>query len=229
MTDSDVYHFRPRPGPRERQLKRRYRNPLFGPGALRLSQAEVEQARAQDLEELGEFEAALRELVREAAELPPQADSDVVLQLKERCDRLYEQCAGLGGELGPARQAIQRLTQVIMSAVWHGAGTDPLAQAELEQEESARAQHYALLSHPLIADLLRPDAPIPPEELVPTLLSEDAVAVEAAMGLFDPDQRRQIMDQAQVLASALRAKGEWPARADSALAAMAAALARDLQ
>lgn len=223
-TDSEVYYFRPRPGPRERQLKRRYRNPLFGEAGAGLSQADVDAARAADLDELNTFTDTLRALAEEAMALPPRAESDVILELKERCDQLYEQCAGLGGELGAEREAIRRLTRVVMKAVWRGAENDTVASAELEQEESARAQHYALLEHALIADLLRPDSPILPDELVPTLLSEDEAAVRAAMGLFEPGQRQAIVAQARALLAQVKGRARIPAGAERALAAMEASL-----
>jgi hypothetical protein len=227
--DSEVYYFRPWPGPRERQLKRRYRNPLFGEAGARLSQAEVDAARAADLAELNAFTEALRALVEEAMALPARADSEVILRLEERCDQLYEQCAGLGGELTAEREAIKRLTHVVMKAVWRGAGNDTVASAELEQQDSARAQHYALLGHALIADLLRPDTLVPPDELVPTLLSEDEAAVRAAMGLFEPHQRQAIVTQARGLLAQVKGHARVPARAERALAAMEATLGRQSQ
>ncbi|MGB0722118.1 MAG: hypothetical protein ACPGU7_06940 [Gammaproteobacteria bacterium] len=199
--DTPVYHFRGRPGPRERQLKRRHNNPLFGDAGQAITQAEVNAARMADMDELEQFTNAMRELVDKAMNLPPRAESEVILELKETADRLYEQRSGLGGEMEQELAALARLTQVIMKAVWAGAGNDPVARAELESEEEARASHFELLKYPLICDLLNPESPVEPEELAATLLSEDEQAVRRALGPFEVEQRAEVLAQAEDLAA----------------------------
>ena len=182
--------FSDRPGPRERHLRRKYHNPLFhdaGPVTLQT----LVEARRLDLADAEAFREELLQLVEEAASLPAQADSETVLGLKERLDKAYERACGLTGDQSRAKQAIQRLLGVIMKAVRRGAANDPLAQEQLDQEERARRAHFALLEHPLIADLLSPDNPIPPDEVRVMLLRLGrffrAVAVDAS-GSGDDEQ-----------------------------------------
>ena len=94
---------------------------------------------------------------------------------------------------------LKRLLAAIMQAMWKGIGNDPVAQQKLEMEEQARAQHFAMLEQPLIADLLRPDSLIEEDELVPTLLSESAPALNSAMQLFSPAQQIQMVQKATAL------------------------------
>jgi hypothetical protein len=111
-----------------------------------------------------------------------------------------------------------------MQAVWKGAGDDSAAHAELRQEEEARRLHQELLEQPLIADLLNPDTPIPPEELVATLLSETEPALAGALLLFDPPQLEALHTQASALVARLDAAAAIRDRAQRRLQQLEAAL-----
>lgn len=151
-------------------------------------------------------------LVREAAELGPNEESETVLDLKARLDRAYTEGAGLPGNQRPVMEALGKLIEVVVRAVRAGAGEDPVARRELEDEEQARRVHYQLLEHVLVADLMRPDSPIEREELVATLLSEEPEAVEAALWLFSVDELRLIREEARQRLEQLRSEGhEAPA------------------
>lgn len=176
------------PGAHERQLIRCADNPLFPPKRRQVIQIEINQAQRRDQEEMQAFLDHFRALVQRAIDLPSQADSEVVLKLKEDLDQAYEQACGLAGDTREIKAALRKLLEIVMRAVWRGAGDDAAAQVNLREEEAARATHFALLEHPLIADLIRPDSPIGPDELIATLLSESAPALAAALALFDTAQ-----------------------------------------
>lgn len=180
--------FSTQPGAHERQLIRCADNPLFPPQRRQVIQIEVNQAQRHDQEEAKAFHERFRALVQRAIDLPTQADSEVVLKLKEDLDHAYEQACGLAGDTREIKTALKKLLEIVMRAVWRGAGDDAAAQANLREEEAARATHFSLLEYPLIADLIRPDSPVAPDELVATLLSESAPALAAALTLFDADQ-----------------------------------------
>lgn len=205
-SDQEVYHFRSRPGPRERRLKRFHRNRLFPETLRRVSQREVNAARQRDLADLAEFERRFEALVRSAMDLPPNADSDVVLALKEEGERLYELAAGLGGEIEASKQGLGRLLGVIHAAIERAAAGDSMALATLEDERQARERHHGLLEHVLIADVLaapvsgeneQEQALIEADELAAVVLSDSPQAVSALVGLFDDVQARALLDQAR--------------------------------
>ena len=179
--------FSERPGPRERHLRRKRDNPLFVDGGG-VTQAAVDAARSQDREDEVAFVAEFRGLVQEAVDLPPQAESEAVLSLKERLDKAYERASGLGGDQQEVKAAIRKLQSVIMQAVWMGAGDDELARRQLEEEERARTAHFTLLEEPLVADILNPESPLREGELVPTLLGESRETLEIVLELFDEAQ-----------------------------------------
>jgi hypothetical protein len=199
--------FSDRPGIWERQLLWRVNNALFAEDTRHPDHAAVEAARARDTAAHEAFAQAFRALFDEAKALPPSVGSEVILALKERTDRLYEDSARLPGDPHEAQRALARLTTALMQAVRRGAGADPYAQAELDQEDAARAQHHELLRHPLIAALIAPEAPIAPEHLVPTLLSVEPDALRAALGLFDAAQCAALRDEARALIAARAAEG----------------------
>lgn len=199
--------FRSQPGYWERHLARRYHNPLFARQRREVDTQELSAARRRDNDELETFQRDFKELLEQAAGLASNVDSDVVLSIKERADRLYEHSIGLAADLATARDAMSRLVEAIMRAVNQGASGDPRALDELAQEREARALHYALLHSVLIADLLRPDTPVEQQDLVPSLLSAAAVDLERALRLFDDEQLTAVLQHAQQLVAERLAEG----------------------
>jgi hypothetical protein len=189
--------FSDKPGRRERHLKRKFRNPLYSGAEQKVAQADVNQARQEDEQELLGFSNAFQEVLKTIVE------SQVILDLKERVDRLYEQACGLGGDRSGEREGLDRLHQAIAQAIRHGAGNDVEALTRLDEEAQARAMHMQLLQYDIVADLLYPETPIRPEDLIPALLSQDADALEAVMTLFDDEQRQFVLVQARQLLEAL--------------------------
>lgn len=221
-TEQEVYQFRGRPGPRERCLKRYHRNPLF-PEKSRVSQRAVNEARAQDLAELAQFEIDFKALVQNAVDLPPRAESDVVLALKAEGERLYLVAAGLGGEMEESIGGLRKLLEVIQRAIRAGAEGDLTAMNSLDEEEQARAQHFQLLEHDFVADLLRPEPVIAHDELAQSLLSEAPETVRAVVSVLDDAQARDLVNQSRELFSDLGFDDDIPADIWAAFEALSTA------
>jgi hypothetical protein len=191
----------------ERHLLRRDGNPLFCVPVADYSASEVLQARRRDSEELQRFHQEMREVIQQAIELPVNVESEVILELRGRLDQLYARCSGFGSSCREHKESIRKLIDLVMKAVWQAAADDPHARMELEQEEMARQQHYRLLEYSLVADLLRPDTPIESDELVPSLLLAADDELEAVMWVFEPEQLRQICDEAEALLQQRQTEG----------------------
>ena len=198
-----------RPGRHERHYRRRVDNILFGAHAAVLDADALLEAQRMDHEELLAFLEELRATVGRAVELKPNEGSEVVLQLKEKLDRLYEQSAGLADDHSGNQAAIAELVEVIMRNVERGAAGDAQAIAELAQEREARAAHFLLLQSTLVADLLHPQSVIGADELAPTLLSATEADVSLALTLFDLAQLSQLhVDAEDCLARCGRAPAD---------------------
>lgn len=191
----------------ERHLRRKDGNPLYAVPAPSFPSEMYLQARRRDSEELNRFQNDMREVIQQAIDLPANSESEVVLTLRGRLDQLYTRCSGFGANCGSHKQAIRKLIDIVMKAVWQAAADDPMARLELEQEEMARQQHFCLLEYALISDLMRPDTPITQKELVPTLLQAGEDELEAVLWMFEPEQLHTIRSDAQELLSVRRRQG----------------------
>lgn len=196
------------PGRRERHLQRKADNRLFARSARDVSDEAIVQARKQDNQELLAFSRAYQEILKTIADLPGNVDTEVILDIRERIDRLYEQVCGLAGDRSEEKQGLARLHQAITQAIRDSAEGDVEAITRLDEEARAREIHLQLLEQPIIADLLYPDSPITPDELVPSLLSEDVDSFATTMGIFSDEQRRLLLTQAHALLAGRDDKSE---------------------
>ncbi|MEJ2142678.1 MAG: hypothetical protein P8Y24_10075 [Gammaproteobacteria bacterium] len=192
-------HFSEQPGPRERHLRRKANNPLFPESVRHVTQEDIEKARQQDNVELINFMNEFQVLVQEAIDLKPETDSEVILSLKERLDKSYAQCCALPGDQAQIKQAVKKLIDAVMTAIHSGAGTDPKALKELQEEQQAREIHFALHDHPLVADLMLDDSPVMQDELVASLLNETEEGLTAALNLFEEEALSALYQQAKSL------------------------------
>lgn len=193
-----TFSFSDRPGARERQLMRRYRNPLFGAYA-EFSANELDTARSDDALERDDFYREFQKVLQEIADFSGQVDSEKILAMKQRVDQMYEQACGLSGDNQAAIDGLGRLQNMIMEAITQGAKNDANAVRELRQEAAARELHQQLLQHKLICDLLRPDGVIPQTQLAATMLSEDIESVQAALILFQLHPLQALIDACEKL------------------------------
>jgi len=197
-----------KPGFRERQLKRRFNNPLFMSSQSPVSQAQVDVARQKDKEEVVEFIESLQALLTEVGTFSGREETDKIIETKERADRLYEQCVGLTGDHTREREGLLKLNEAIMKAIWSAAGEDPLAIEELTKEQQAREIHLKLLDYALVVDMLRADSAIAADELLPTILSENEESIHVALSLFDTEQRQVLEEEANRMKQSLQDQGQ---------------------
>lgn len=191
--------FSSQPGPRERHLQRKANNQLFSEAVRNVTQQDIDEARNQDNMELINFMNEFQLLVQEAIDLKTETDSDTILSLKERLDKSYAQCCALPGDQSKIKQAVKKLIDAVMAAVLSGAGTDPKALKELEEEQQAREIHFTLHDQPLVADLMLDDSPIMQDELVATMLSDTKEGLTAALNLFEEEALSALYQQAKEL------------------------------
>ena len=203
--------FTHKPGRRERDLRRRHGNPLFGWPPPEVAPETLLAAQKADHEEMLGFGEGLRALVQRAVDLPPDAGSDTVLELKEDLEQAYEQTHGLPEDHRREREALRRLVDLIMKALGRTAGADPVAQQELGDESAARAIHYRLLEQPLVADILHPDSPIDQDALAPSVLSATPDEVTAVLEILGPEEIDDLVSRCESVLVGLTTQVPSPA------------------
>lgn len=191
------------PGAYERHLKRRHNNVLFEQRQTAMTQDEQMEAQQKDHDTLLTFMREFQQVLEETVQLKATTESDVVLNLKERLDKLYEASCIVPDEQSDTQEAIKKLLTIIMASVRKGADNDPMAHKELDQEEMARKAHFELLQSSLVADLLNPDSPIIKADLLPTLLSASKDDLAVAVSLFDEAQLMLMVKEGTLLLNRL--------------------------
>jgi hypothetical protein len=199
--------FSNRPGCWECQLRRKYKNPLFLYNTQEITQEDIDKAHQRDKKERADFQKDFYALLNEASKLQSQVESETILTFKDRVDRLYEKCAGLGGDFSVEKKGLHKLSELIMQAILSSGIQDTKIIDNLKREVIAREIHFSLLEHPIIAHLLHPNSPINENEIVPTLLTEEEVSLRAAMSLFSPEQQQILCNSAKELLTQLKSRG----------------------
>lgn len=196
------------PGAYERHLIRRENNPLFGNRKTEVNSDTLMDVQKQDHDILQQFMVDFRETMTKAIALKPNEDSEVILEVKDKLDKLYGTSVSIADDQTRVKESIQKLLGVIMQSVRSGAGTDAHALQELDQEDAAREANFAFLESKLVADILDPDSPIENDDLVPTLLSAEKDDLALATQLFDEEQMTFLLGEAEKLIDKLDAEGE---------------------
>ncbi|HIO91270.1 MAG TPA: hypothetical protein EYG68_00305 [Leucothrix mucor] len=194
------------PGSFERHLYRRVDNPLFA-NQTELTDETLEEAQRQDHEVIVQFMQVFQETLEKTVALKGTEESDVVLELKDRLDKLYEQASAIGDDQTKIREAIVKLLQLIMASVRKGAGDDAHAHQELDQEDEARQAHFALLETSIVADILNPTSPIAEDELVPVLLGAEKDDLALVVQIFDEEQIKIVIKESAELVLKLEKQG----------------------
>ena len=195
------------PGAFERHLIRRENNPLFGERQVVVNSDSLMDVQKRDHDLLQQFMLDFREAMSLAVALKPNEESDVILNIKDKLDKLYVTSVSVADDQSRVKESIKKLLMVVMQSVRKGAEGDPKALQELEQEDMAREANYAFLESQLVADILDPDSPIENEDLIPTLLSANKDDLALANQLFDLEQLAHILFEAEVLLNQLEKEG----------------------
>lgn len=209
--------FRKNPGCRERHLRRKLDNPLFEPAERSATLEELDAEQRRDDDELSAFLSSVKALVSRVSELSPDSDTGEVVDLKARADSHYEQCLGLPGDQRRVKAALIRLitelTRLNMRTL-----RDTQSLVALQEEQIKRLAHFTRLEFPVTGDICREQSPLAEGDLVPTLLSEPADALTAALGLFDAERVGAIRDEARALIRERLEEGNDMSRAEENLA-----------
>ncbi|MEX3937233.1 tryptophan leader peptide [Paraburkholderia phymatum] len=202
-------------GAAERHLQRRHNNPLFPLHRQMVTAHEVYEARLADAQALQDVRNELNEVSRsfsQTTELPLNWQS-FLEEFRDHVDRLDERRLVAGGQNASLGDAIGKLRADIITTWRASIHKNRHSLATLEQEEAKRAERRTLLyGCDWTAQLLSHGSLIPPEEVVPALLSESAAELEKAVTGLQAEPRlhetlAQCSATAHRLVNQLRAAG----------------------
>ncbi|MBC8746593.1 hypothetical protein OKW43_007187 [Paraburkholderia sp. WC7.3g] len=203
------------PGAAERHLQRRHNNPLFALHRQMVTAHNVYEARLADAQAIQDIRSELNERGRsfsETTELPLNWQP-FLEAYRDHVDRLEERRLVVGGQSTSLGNAIAALRADILTTWRASLHNNRHSLATLEQEEAKRAERRTLLyGCEWTAQLLSHGSLIPPEEVVPALLSEPPSELEKAVtGLRGEPRLHQTLAQccatAHRLVNELRAAG----------------------
>ncbi len=203
-----IFHPSVNPGAHERHLIRRDNNVLFGSRQTEVDSDSLQENQKKDHDILQQFMADFREVVTRAVALKPNEDSEVILEVKDKLDKLYASSVSIADDQTRVQDSIKKLLAVIMQSVRNGAGDDAHALQELDQEDTAREANFVFLESKLAADILDPDSPIENDDLIPTLLCADKDDLALATQLFDEEQMTFLLSEGESLLNKLDAEGQ---------------------
>ena len=204
---TDKLEFSKQPGPRERQLQRKWNNPLFISCGV-ITQQLIQQAQQQDQIAMRQFMEMFRELVERAVKLDKNVESDVILLLKAQLEQQYAVCTGLPGETTALQEALKKLINAISATLRTTSRDDPHALEKLTEDEAQTVLHLHLCDYLIVSDILNPDEIISVEEQIPTLLNETEDALQAALALFPPERIQLLVEEGNVLMQKIAAEGK---------------------
>ena len=211
--------FSTQPGPRERQLLRKWNNPLFGAAAT-ITQQNIQIAQQQDAQAMQVFMQQFREVVEQAVKLDKNVESDVILMLKARLEQQYAICTGLPGQPAAIQEALKKLINAIGTTLRTTSKDDPHAVEKLNADEEHTRLHLHLCDYLIVSDILNPDEIISSDEQIPTLLNESEDALQAALALFSPEHIKILIEDGHALLKKIESEGHSLPAAWQSLAQM---------
>lgn len=193
------------PGAFEQHLQRRYRNPLFPPIRRIVTQADINKARLRDYQDYEALNARMILLAQDILQFPDHVSSSQVNALRERMDELIQDAMGAGGLAYEITLEVKKIRQTLIQS-WRGvvAGNAETLRA-LDEAEQFWHANAPLFHVAFIAEMLRKDGPIPAEDVVPALLSEQPETIATVMSWFEDPRKKAIVqtDAASILKSVM--------------------------
>jgi len=174
------------PGAHERHLQRRHGNPLFEEPRRIVTAADVYYARVKDAQALQELRRDTSEVYQAIKnyDLGPLWSSELN-GFREKLDEIADHLDAIGGPTASLRSLIAELRETVIE-MWRamlGSNSDGLAA--LDAGEAASAERKAFRRSPWICQVLAKGGSIPPEEVIPSLLSEPVEDISHIAAFFE--------------------------------------------
>lgn len=190
----------------ERHAIRRHMNPLFPLERRVVPPGELDDARRRDAEESGRLDEDIVALKDELDSWPDVISWGTLAQFRERVEELQERVPQLGGaRVAMASQVLDGIRDAVLRTAYKAFGGDAEKIAALEEADFGYRKAAKLYGSELIAQILRKDGPIRPEEVIPTILSEPVEEIRSVLQTHS-EFTMQIQQGARMLVDELEAE-----------------------
>jgi len=177
----------------EAHLIRRHNNAYFAAPRRFVSAEELEEAKRIDNRDLTAAKERFEDLLRDIASTRGRHfTSGDAIELRARLEEFVRFSMGIGGRAKWLASNIDKLRDTVIIVLRNAFSNDKdtlehIERAELSYEDSMR--RFAI---PVFAQLLRENSPIPPEETLSTILSEDPVSISLFIKLMPENSKPQV-------------------------------------
>lgn len=190
----------------EQHLQRRYGNALFPPQGQRVTLEELAVARARDQRDVEEISTRFQSLLERILQSPNFVQLSHANALREEVDELIERAVSVGGSADDLVPKLEGLRSSLLESMKQTAEHDPDAR----EGRGVLLPWCSAFHEPVVLQIARKDGPIPPEDLVPRILSEDRSTIRAVASAMPPAARELLLQEAQIIAKEARQRG-YPA------------------
>jgi hypothetical protein len=160
------------PGCFERHLQRKCGNPLFPPEVRDVTQREIADARKRDSIEAEDARNRFLALIRRIAANPGTVPTTEALDVRKEFDDLLTRAAEIGDVLKDDMPEIFQMYESVVRDILASSNGHPDLGRKLGNALTLSAERRKLFNNSFVAQLRRPDTPIQPNEVVPSLLGE---------------------------------------------------------
>ncbi|MEX2014294.1 MAG: hypothetical protein WD896_02980, partial [Parcubacteria group bacterium] len=180
------------PGAHETHLRRRHNNPYFPESRRKVLPEDLAEAKRKDKEDYVACEQLFEQLGKEIEALSSTTTSGDLLGLRERIDDLIFFSMGVGGPEIEVASKADRLREAVISDLRAAFAGDEETLSNIEKADAYHKDRVRAFYIPVIAQILRKNGPIPQEETIPAILSEDPSAIAIFINSLPKDSRPPI-------------------------------------
>lgn len=193
--NSPALKWRKNPGCFERQLQRRYNNPLFPKEKRIVTNADLESARQKDIIENEELHKNIELLLKKGPVVLTSNINDLSEYRKEICEQI-EKIIELGCENDDSWLSLWILrSRIIEQYKFLSIGNDQALEA-LAKATNFEENYLSNFYIPFIAQMQRKDSPIVADGIVESLLSEDVESIRMVLNTMDNDHKLLLKNEA---------------------------------
>lgn len=192
----------------ENHLRRMWNNVVFPPEKRIISQDQIDEARAKDLNDLNKLRQNLNLFLQA---IPEELGFDVATEmneLREQIENLIKRAYEIGGEALNIVDPLNELRNNTIETWRIGVGYDKEALAKLEEAEVFHSSKSVQYCNPFIMQFIRDDSPFK-NEIAESLMTENQETLKACrVILFEDTLANEFRKEITNLINRVHARGE---------------------